>query len=97
MADNGFDSFCIVELFGHQKLAGRVSEQVIAGQAFVRVDVPETTRQPAFTRLFGTGAIYSMTPISEDLARQAAERIWVEPLSVYIGATHQLDEGQEDD
>lgn len=98
MADNnGFDCFCVVELFGHQKLAGRVSEQVIAGQGFVRVDVPATTRQPAFTRLFGTGAIYSMTPVSEDIARRAAERIWVEPVSVYIGTGNQLEGGEEDE
>lgn len=32
--------FAIVELFGHQRVAGRVSQQVFGGASFVRVDVP---------------------------------------------------------
>lgn len=96
MADNnGFDTFALVELFGHQKIAGRVTEQVVAGQGFIRVDVPETTRAGSFTRLFGTSAIYSITPISEDLMKQAAERIYVEPVTVYIPAARQIEAGEE--
>jgi len=98
MSENsGFDNFAIVELFGHQKIAGRVTEQVIAGQGFVRVDVPETKRQAAFTRLFGTGAIYSITPVEEDVALRAAESIWLEPVTVYIAPARQLEMGDEED
>lgn len=64
-----FDQWCIVELFGHQRIGGKVSEQVIADQGFVRVDVPEVKDQVGFTRLFGTGAIYSITPVSEEIVR----------------------------
>ena len=35
-----FDHWCIVELFGHNQIAGKVTEQAIGGQSFVRVDVP---------------------------------------------------------
>ena len=87
---NGFSNYCIVELFGHQKIAGHVTEQVIAGQGFVRVDVPETKRHPAFTRLFGSGAIYSITPVSEEIAKQAAEGIYIEPVTVYISPERQI-------
>jgi hypothetical protein len=37
--------WAIVELFGHQRIAGRVSEQTIGGSAFVRIDVPEVCYQ----------------------------------------------------
>jgi hypothetical protein len=87
-----FENHCIVELFGHQKIVGKVTEQTIGGQAFVRVDVPPTKRHPAFTRLFGSGAIYSITPVSEEIARQAAEQVYVEPVTVYIEPSHQLPE-----
>lgn len=37
--------FAIVELFGHQRVAGRVSQQTFGGASFVRVDVPEIEAQ----------------------------------------------------
>lgn len=79
-----FDSWAIVEVFGHQKFAGRVTEQAIGGASFVRVDVPEVDSSPAFTKLFGASAIYSITPVTEDLARKAVRACHSEPISVYI-------------
>jgi len=87
-----FESYCIIELFGHQRIAGKVTEQVVAGQGFIRVDVPATSRQPAFTRMFGSGAIYSITPVEKEIAEKAAEAIYIEPVTIYIAPTHQLEE-----
>ena len=94
MAD-AFTTHALVELFGHTRIAGLVTEQVIAGQGFVRVDVPETTRSPAFSRIFGPSAIYSMTPITEELARQLAESIYVPEPVAYV--PRQLSEPSGDD
>lgn len=86
MDNETFDSWAIVELFGHSQIAGRVSEQVIAGQAFIRVDVPgfEDAGDGAFTRFFGGTAVYSITPVSEAVARMAADQMRVKPVSVYM-------------
>ena len=35
--------YAIVELFGHQRIAGRISEQTFGGSSFVRIDVPEVS------------------------------------------------------
>ena len=78
-----FDCRAIVELFGHTKLAGQVSEANIGGCSFIRVDVPEIGAQPAFTRFLGNGAIYSITPVSEEIARHAIARIAPEPVQTY--------------
>lgn len=78
-----FDHWAIVEVMGHQTYAGRVSEQTIGGTSFVRVDVPQTERGPEFTKLFGSGAIYAMTIVSEDVARLRAASLGLKPLSVY--------------
>lgn len=81
--ENKFDLWCIVGLFGHQKIAGRCTEQNIAGTNMLRVDVPETTKQPGFTRLFGSGAIYDINPVDEQTARYFAEKLEVKPIEAW--------------
>lgn len=68
-----FDQWGIVEVMGHRSFGGRITEQTIGGTSFVRVDVPETSRQPAFSKLFGAGSIYCISPTTEELARQYQE------------------------
>jgi hypothetical protein len=86
-----FEAWAIIEIFGHQKYAGKVSEFAIGGCNFVRVDVPalpargpQEEAMPAFTKLFGNGAVYSITLVSEQVARAVAATIRPEPLNVYI-------------
>lgn len=64
-----FLSWAIVELFGHQRIAGLATEQTIAGSGFLRVDVPEVGEIQPFTRIFGPSAVYSIIPTSEEIAR----------------------------
>lgn len=78
-----FKQWAIIELFGHQRIAGLVTEQSVGGCSFVRVDVPETKKAPAFTKLYGNGAIYGISFVTEDVARAAAQSIRSEPVSVY--------------
>ena len=85
-----FDQWCIVELFGRQVIAGRVTEQTIGGCSFIRVDVPEMEEREAFTRFYGQGAIYAMTPVSEAVARMALRRFRPEPVNVYVPEIQQL-------
>jgi len=37
-----FEGWCVLELMGHRRLAGYVSEQEIAGADMLRIDVPST-------------------------------------------------------
>jgi len=78
-----FDLWCMVELFGHQKIAGKCTEQNIAGTNMLRIDVPETEKQPAFTRFFGSGAIYAINPIDEVTARYFADKLEIAPIQSY--------------
>lgn len=75
-----FDCWCVVELFGHAKIAGRCTEQNIAGTNMLRVDVPETEKQPAFTRFFGSSAIYAINPVDEMTCRHVAGQLQVRPI-----------------
>ncbi len=78
-----FDCWCIVELFGHAKIAGRCTEQNIAGTNMLRVDVPATASNPGFSRLFGSAAIYAINPVDEITARHIAEKLEVKPIQIW--------------
>lgn len=67
-----FADWCIIELMGHQRIAGYVTEETIAGAALLRVDVPECPGHTAYTRYIGSSAVYALTPVSEEVARAAA-------------------------
>lgn len=75
-----FDLWCLVELFGHTKIAGRCTEQNIAGTNMLRVDVPETSTQPAFSRFFGAAAIYAINPVDEETCKYYAEQLDRKPI-----------------
>jgi hypothetical protein len=75
-----FDEWAKVELFGHQVIIGQVREATLAGGAFLRVDVPATNGNPPFTRFYGPGAIYSITPVSESVARALLETHYAPPV-----------------
>lgn len=72
-----------VEIMGHQRVAGRIIEQEIAGAKFVRVDVPESETQQASTQFLGAGSIYRIRPMTEELTRQICTRLDTAPISVW--------------
>jgi hypothetical protein len=78
-----FEGYCILELFGHRKLAGYVSEMEIAGQGFLRLDVPGTDGEGDATQLYNPSSVYAMTPCTEELARAVAEGKRPRPVSRY--------------
>ena len=96
MNESKFEQWALVELFGHSRIAGKVSEQVIGGCAFVRVDVPEINGQQPLTKLYGNGAIYAMTIVDEETARAAASQFQVKPIDVW-SARRMLESAKEEE
>lgn len=78
-----FETWAVLEIMGHDRYAGLVTEQAVGGCAFVRVDVPAIGNREDFTKLFGQGSIFSITPVSETVARAMAESFQSKPLNVY--------------
>jgi hypothetical protein len=83
-----FDQWAIVELFGHQRIAGRLTEQTIGGCSFVRIDVPAIEQAgkptiPGFTKCFGNGAIYGISFVDETTARFTAQQLKLQPIDVW--------------
>jgi hypothetical protein len=71
-AHSEFAEWCVLELMGHRRLAGYVTEQEIAGAAFLRIDVPGAEGQPDATQFYRPGVVYAITPTTEEIARAVA-------------------------
>ncbi len=76
-----FEAWGIVELMGHQRVAGRLSEQPLGGGNLLRVDIPndETFR----TAYYGASAIYAVHITDEGVARKVATNIGTRPPYAY--------------
>lgn len=88
MADK-FEEWAIVEVMGHTRYAGLVTEQAIGGASFIRVDVPKIeadgrrAEQQPFTKYLGAGSIFAISPVSEAIARHVAAEIRAAPVHIF--------------
>lgn len=87
-----FEAHCIVEIMGHQIIAGKVSEETHFGSPLMRVDVPKTSKRDSFTVYYGGGAIYKITPTTEEICAAFVEKQEPEPIKPYMLALPTLAE-----
>ncbi len=74
------DQWAIVELMGHTRLGGKVSETELFGVKLGRIDVP--VKDGGFvTQYFSGGSLYRLTPCDEQTARIAAVQSQPQPIS----------------
>ena len=81
MSEQRCDEWCVLELMGHRRLGGKVSEQEIAGAAFLRIDVPGADGTTAATPFYSPAAVYAVTPTTEEMARAVALAHQPEPVT----------------
>ena len=74
-----FEGWAILELMGHRRLGGYVSEATVAGAGFLRIDVPGEDG-PTATQFYSPSSVYCLTPVTEDMARVVAARNQPEPV-----------------
>jgi len=75
-----FSEWAILELMGHRKLAGKITEATIGGAAFVRLDVPGN---PGVTQFYSPQAIYCITPTTEEMVHKLIPNLQVPIVSRY--------------
>lgn len=68
------EEWACVEIFGHRRHYGRISEAERFGAKMLRIDVPSAEPEAFDTFLYGGGSIFSVTPCTEASARAWAER-----------------------
>lgn len=100
MTQNGeqtaFEGWAIVELMGHRRLAGLLSEQQIAGSAFLRLDVHGADAE-VVTQFYAPGAVYCITPTTEELARKLGDKARPQPVTRYELEPYKPRDGWGDD
>jgi hypothetical protein len=81
--NNKFEHWALVELMGHSRIAGLVSEQSIAGKCFIRVDVPNERGELLFSRFYSPDAVYCISPTDKQIAIGLAVNCVARPVNIY--------------
>lgn len=101
MEEPKFESWAIVEVMGHKRFAGHVTEQAFGSASMLRIDVPEIDGVPAFSKLIGIGSIYAITPCTEQTAREAQKSFRVRPFAMFelpmLPPPHEREEDWDDE
>jgi hypothetical protein len=72
--------WAIIELMGHVRMAGRVSEVERFGQKMGRIDIPGLHPAIFRTVYFGGGSVYRESPVTEEMARAVAAASPIAPV-----------------
>ncbi len=76
------DVWAVVELMGHIKLAGKLTEESHCGAVLGRLDIP-LDGDKWLTQFFGGSAVFRITPTDEATARAVAANCAPAPISRY--------------
>lgn len=71
--------WAVVELMGHVRLAGRLTETEKFGAKMGRLDIPQG--DGFVTQLFGGNSVYRITIVTEEVARHVCKQISPAPIS----------------
>lgn len=77
------ETWAVLELMGHQRLAGFTREVSLGSAAMLRVDVPEIDGVPAFTKFVAPAALYAVTPCTQEIAMAIIRRDRVTPVTLF--------------
>ena len=94
METEKLDTWAILELMGHRRLAGKLTETTIAGGAFLRIDIPMKDGSIS-TQFYSPGSIYCITPTTEAIARAVSLSSQPEPVNLWEVPGLALNKGEE--
>lgn len=72
-----FAMWAILELMGHRRLAGFVTEATIGGASFIRIDVPDEDGESELgivSQFYSPSAVYCITPTTKEIVMRMAAR-----------------------
>ncbi|MBI2427515.1 MAG: hypothetical protein HYV29_01710 [Ignavibacteriales bacterium] len=84
------ETWAYVEIMGHQKIAGRVSERKVGVSVMLQIDVPNPTEGYSHSVLYSPQSIFSIQPTTEEWCRKFIAARIEYPVLPYIPASRQL-------
>lgn len=76
--ESTFTGWAILELMGHVRVAGKISQVAQYGSPMGRIDIP--SGDGFVTQFFGGSSVYRITPCTEEIARGVAKHNKPEPV-----------------
>lgn len=69
-----FEFWAVIELFGHQKIAGRLTEKPKGSVIFFQIDVPDGAGQTRYSRIINASSIYAINPTDKETVLRICEQ-----------------------
>lgn len=90
------ETWAYVEIMGHTKVAGRVSERKVGINVMLQVDIPNGEEGFSHSVVYSPSAIFSIQPTTEDWCRKFVKARIDYPVLPYIPPTRQLAEAEKE-
>lgn len=84
------ETWAYIEIMGHSKIAGRVSERKVGVAAMLQIDVPNPTEGFSHSALYSPQSIFSIQPTTEDWCRKFIAARVNYPVLPFIPTSRQL-------
>jgi len=86
------NSWALLELFGHSKVAGLVTSRKLGTEVMFQVDVPKGETEFSHSELYSPKAIFAIKPTSEDWCRRWAQyaRETIRDVLPYVPESRQI-------
>jgi len=87
------NSWALLELFGHSKVAGRLTSRKLGTEIMFQVDVPRGEKEFSHTELYSPKAVFAIKPTTEDWCRRwatYASSEMMRDILPYVPANRQL-------
>lgn len=91
------EQFAVVEMMGHRKIVGKITESDIGTGSLLKVTVLGKNGTPERTEYIGVASIYCLTIVDEEVAVLSAKSYTPEPTWAYGLSQRSLSSGQYED
>lgn len=76
-----WEGWAILELMGHRRLAGYVTQVEMFSKIMCRIDIP--SGDDMVTQFYGGDSVYCLTPTTEEIAKGLAAKLQPTPVRRY--------------